>query len=226
MQDKRKIRLFLSIGGLFVVIVLGGLIYFGIRVLDSERQIAPATSTTVATSDLLDSKETSFSITEQSTRTTESTRNSVAQTESSVNDSSSSEKKDATEAVKKFLSVYYTWKLQEKSVSDRAKLLKEQMSKECYEAQSIEADSEQLKELIQTYEKKKEINTSNSTQLVSSRYLSSQIYQDTTDHHLYNIKLKIDQKAPYQKSGTVLSKEFQLRYSDNKVTQIKDVTNR
>ncbi len=224
MQDKRKIRLFLSIGGLFVVIVLGGLIYFGIRVLDSERQITPVTSTTLTKSDTFDSKQTSLS-TEQSTGTAESTRSSVAQTESGVNDSSSSEKKDATEAVKKFLSVYYTWELQEKSVSDRAKLLKEQMSKECYEAQSIEADSEQLKELIQTYEKKKEINTSNSTQLVSSRYLSSQIYQDTADQHLYNIKLKIDQKAPYQKSGTVLSKELQLRYSDNKVTQLKDVTN-
>ncbi len=225
MQDKRKIRLFLSIGGLFVVIVLGGLIYLGIRVLDSEKQITPATSTTLTKSDTFDSKQTSLS-TEQSTRATEITRSSMAQTESSVIDSSSSEKKDATEAVKKFLSVYYTWELQDKSVSDRAKLLKEQMIKECYEAQSIEADSEQLKELIQTYEKKKEINTSNSTQLVSSRYLSSQIYQDTSDKNLYNIKVKIEQKAPYQKSGTVLSKELQLRYSDNKVTQIKDVTNR
>ncbi len=224
MQDKRKIRLFLSIGGLFVVIVLGGLIYLGIRVLDSEKQITPATNTTVTKSNTFDSTQSSFS-SEQSTRTTESTQRSVSQTESSVNDSSHSEKKDATEAVKKFLSVYYTWELQDKSVSDRAKLLKEQMSKDCYEAQAIEADSEQLKELIQTYEKKKEINTSNSTQLVSSRYLSSQIYQDTTDQHLYNIKLKIDQKAPYQKTGTVLSKELQLRYSDNKVTQIKDVTN-
>lgn len=222
MQDKRKMRLFLSLGGLFLVVVLGGLIYLGVQVIKATQTSNQGRENSTIQEQKLDSTQTSDAVEKilNSTETTTSATESTSMTTTSV----SSEQLDSTQEVKKFLSVYYTWELEEKSVTDRAKLLKEQMTKDCYEAQTIESDSELLKELIQTYNKKKEINTSNSTQLVSSRYLSSQVYQDTTDKNVYNVKVKIEQKAPYQKSGTILSKELQLRYLDNKVTRLKEVT--
>ncbi|HFE9852531.1 TPA: hypothetical protein ACGBG5_003028 [Enterococcus faecalis] len=152
---------------------------------------------------------------------TSDSSNETATTESILPEPKAESASDATQQLKKFLSVYFTWELKEKSVADRAQLLQELMSPDCYDGQEIAADSVALQELIQTYEKKKEINTSNAIQLVASRYLASEIYQATTDPTLYNAKVKIEQKAPYQTKGFIGQQVYHIRFEKGKVTQLE-----
>ncbi len=106
-------------------------------------------------------------------------------------------------------------------MNERADLLQELMTDQLYVEKGIEADSEVLKELIDTFNETNEINTSNSMQLLSSRYLSSQIYQDTNDQTLYRITVRVAQKAPYQDAPFIIEESYHLRFEDDQVSNIE-----
>ncbi|GMC02532.1 hypothetical protein K5E_21970 [Enterococcus thailandicus] len=208
MQDKKKIKLIWGIGIGSVVIIFSVLIFMGIQLLNGSKQI--------------DAPQMNQKIEIES----QSTNSSNSDITMSHDSSETSEREiNSTDRIKKFLNVYFTWELEEGSIDDRAKSLKELMSEELYAIKSVEADSEALKELIKTYEETKEINTSNSIQLVSSRYISSKIYQDTNDSNLYRVNVKLEQKAPYQKSGAMTDEDYTLHFENDKVTQIEKVNN-
>lgn len=202
MKDQKKIRLWLGLGLFVVLLLISSLIFIGWHWWETVPQ-------------------RSFPATPAFNQATSDSSNETAKTESILPEPKAESASDATQQLKKFLSVYFTWELKEKSVADRAQLLQELMSPDCYDGQEISADSVALQELIQTYEKKKEINTSNAIQLVASRYLASEIYQATTDPTLYNAKVKIEQKAPYQTKGFIGQQVYHIRFEKGKVTQLE-----
>lgn len=152
--------------------------------------------------------------------TIQTTTNETAQSEQTT-----SSMKEITEnsELEDFLEVYFTWDLTEDSVSDRAIKLENMMSATCYELAEIQTNRELLTKMIQKYEKTKEINTSNSMQLVSSKYLSSQIYQDVKDPSLFYVKVKYEQKAPYQDSAFPMQGDYRVALKNGKITQIKEI---
>ncbi|MBO1137174.1 hypothetical protein P0E66_13095 [Enterococcus faecalis] len=227
MQDKRKLTIILVVGVISLGLLLTGLIVAG-RKMMREHTTSVETSTISTVSS--ERKEMANSSIKESTNTrSESTSTSISkENNKSVEFSSESKvlyseesREEATDKIKKFLMIYFTWELTPKSINDRSLLLKEMMNEACYSEQKIETDSELLKEMVQIYEKKKEINTSNSIQLITSRYLSSQIYQDMSNSTIYHIKVKVEQQAPYQEKGLVLEKEGQIQFINDQVVQIK-----
>ena len=185
-------NLFLGIGFTFLVCFLVGICFLSVRVMNSKKQIV-LPETTQTTNETTQSEQTTSSM-------KEITKNSE---------------------LEEFLETYFTWKLTEESVSDRAIKLENMMSATCYDLTEIQSDKEQLTKMIQKYDKTKEINTSNSMQLVSSNYISSQIYQDTKDSSSYYAKVKIEQKAPYQESAFPMQEEVRITLRNGKITQIK-----
>lgn len=216
MQDKRKIRIIMGASIFLLVAIVVGLVYMTIAFMNTDSQSVQPPTQTQETSDRHDTLETTEGMLTEETASSE-----MLQTQESTE--SSIEKNESVDLLRNFFSVYFTWDLDEKSVSDRADLLKDLMSEELYEQKRIEADSEIIKELINTYQETKEINTSNSTQLVSSRYLSSQIYQDTADNNLYKVTVRIEQKAPYQDSPFTTEESFLVRYLGDQITEMNEV---
>ncbi|MGX7211667.1 hypothetical protein [Enterococcus innesii] len=216
MQDKRKIRIIMGASIFLLVAIVVGLVYMTIAFMNTDSQSVQPPTQTQETSDRQDTLATTEGMLTEETASSE-TLQTQDSTESSV------EKTESVDLLRNFFGVYFTWDLDEKSVSDRADLLKDLMSEELYEQKRIEADSEIIKELINTYQETKEINTSNSTQLVSSRYLSSQIYQDTADKNLYKVTVRIEQKAPYQDSPFMTEESFLVRYLGDQITEMNEV---
>lgn len=207
MRDTRKIGL-LSLILVVVVFFIVFSIYLGLQSFSSKNK-ARIDSDTLLVND------------SYSSEVTESYRSETSNTESEKQASSSEEQQ--TKELERFLEQYFTWSLTEESVQTRADDLELLMSQLCYEQQHILSDSEELVELIKKYEETKEINTSNSIQLVSSQYIDSQIYQDTTDPTLFFVKVQMEQQAPYQESGYLIKKEFHIRFSDGIITQMNEI---
>lgn len=193
MRDKKKMNLFLGIGFTVFIVFLVGLCFLSVRVMNSKKQIVLPETTQTTTNETTQSEQTTSSM-------KEITENSE---------------------LEEFLETYFTWELTEESVSDRAIKLENMMSATCYDLTEIQSDKEQLTKMIQKYDKTKEINTSNSMQLVSSNYLSSQIYQDTKDSSSYYAKVKTEQKAPYQESAFPMQEDVRITLRNGKITQIK-----
>lgn len=218
MQDKRKFRLLAGLG-----VVISALIFIGLILLVGH--FMNAEPPTLEVPNQIQSSQTES----QETRTEESSRvalvgGSSSSKEETIQTTESSRppvrEVDEVSNIRNFLSVYFTWELQEDSVTERAELLQELMTEKLYEEKEIEADSEVLKELIDTFNETNEINTSNSMQLLSSRYLSSQIYQDTNDETLYRVTVRIAKQAPYQDAPFMIEEVYHLRFEDNHVTNL------
>ncbi len=217
MQDKRKMKLLIGACFFLFFVIAGLLIFVGSRFMTGEGQF---TGSVDQSQKQTTSEYHSQESTEESNHATVSSESQSSGTQSA----SESEKGTETsvELLRNFFSVFYTWDLDTESVTKRQELLKGLMSEDLYEQRSIEADSEILKELITTYQKTKEINTSNSTQLLSSRYLSSQIYQDTTDANLYRVTVRFEQKAPYQDEAFINEATYNVRYLGDQVTTLTE----
>ncbi|MCH1976561.1 hypothetical protein MCG01_05385 [Enterococcus hirae] len=208
MQDKKKIKLFWGVGIGSIVLIFSTLFFIGFHFFKDN------TSTT--SSQLSQERPVEESRTTSSTLDSSTTGTARSQEDSSV----VTREIDSSDTIKKFLNVYFTWDLDENSVNNRGKKLKGFMAKELYESKNIEADSETLNELIHTYKETKEINTSNSTQLISSRYVSSKVYQDTIDPNLYRINVKLQQKAPYQGAASLKTETYNIHFDKDKVTRM------
>lgn len=211
MRDKRKVILFWGIGIGSIVLVLCALLFSSVYLFQNNK------STT--SSQMSEERPV-----EESTTTSSTVDSSTTDTVISEEDSSDSVREiNSADKIKKFLSIYFTWDLDENSVNSREKKLKDFMSKELYESQNIEADSESLNEIIHTYKETKEINTSNSTQLISSHYVSSKVYQDTGDPNLYRVNVKLQQKAPYQGSASLKTETYNIYFDKDMVTRMDKV---
>ncbi|EOD7438238.1 hypothetical protein ACJQ40_002743 [Enterococcus faecium] len=212
MQDKKKVRLFWGIGIGSIALILSVVIFSSVYIFHNNK------STT--------SSQVSEERPVEESTTTSSTLDSITTTETAISgeDSSNSVREiNASDKIKKFLSIYFTWDLDESSVNSREKKLKDFMSKELYESKNIEADSESLNEIIHTYKETKEINTSNSTQLISSHYVSSKVYQDTGDPNLYRVNVKLQQKAPYQGSASLKTETYNIQFDKDMVIRMDKV---
>lgn len=123
--------------------------------------------------------------------------------------------------LKNFLELYFSWDLTDESVDERVARLEEMINPNCFESLNIVSDSQTLKEMIATYEETKEINTSNSTQLLSSRYLSSEIYQDTADRMIFYVEVRYEQKAPYQDDAYITKESYRIILENGRVSEIQ-----
>lgn len=208
MRDKKKVILFWGIGIGSIVLVFCALLFSSVYLFQNNK------STT--SSQVSQERPVEESTTTSSTLDSSTTETAISQEDSSV----PAREMDSSDTIKKFLNVYFTWDLDENSVNNREKKLKDFMAKELYESKNIEADSEALNELIHTYKETKEINTSNSTQLISSRYISAKVYQDTIDPTLYKVNVKLQQKAPYQGSASLKTETYSVYFDKDKVTRM------
>lgn len=199
MRDTRKVRLLLIIGCVLAVIVAVGGFYTVNALIHSKHELVVPKKESMATTDQIVSSSESL----------EETHTSSVTEEPKINE---------------FLRDYFTWELTEASVEERATTLKEQLSEPLYQQLAIESDSQALIKAIKKYDQTKEINTSNSTQLLSSQYLSSTIYQDVNQPGSYSIQVKIEQKAPYQTETRPIEKTYRLTMQDETIIQFKDVT--
>lgn len=199
MKDTRKIRVLIILGCLLAFLFVIGSVYVFTVVTGSKREsVIPKTQSTQSTSQIINQSD----------------------------QSEDSQQSDAVEdpEIKTFLTDYFTWDLTENSVENREMKLKNQLSDSCYRQLAIESDSQSLIEAIKKYDDTKEINTSNSTQLISSKYVSSEIYQDIEQPSSYSVQVRVEQKAPYQKETKPIEKSFRLYMQDNKIIQFKEVT--
>lgn len=199
MRDTRKVRLLLIIGCVLAVIVAVGGFYTVNALIHSKHELVVPKKESMATTDQIVSSSESL----------EETHTSSVTEEPKINE---------------FLRDYFTWELTEGSVEERATTLKEQLSEPLYQQLAIESDSQALIKAIKKYDQTKEINTSNSTQLLSSQYLSSTIYQDVNQPGSYSIQVKIEQKAPYQTETRPIEKTYRLTMQDETIIQFKDET--
>lgn len=217
MQDKRKLRLIVGLGFITSILIFSFLFLVVIQFKNAEPPSLEVPNQTQSSQ-----VETQESKTEESSRVAlvdGSSEDETTQTTEAIRPAV--READDTSNIRNFLSVYFTWELEEDSVNERADLLQELMTDQLYEEKGIEADSEVLKELIDTFNETNEINTSNSMQLLSSRYLSSQIYQDTNDQTLYRITVRVAQKAPYQDAPFIIEESYHLRFEDDQVSNIE-----
>lgn len=153
----------------------------------------------------------------------------VSQKSSSQNHSSgsksSSEKTNKhmseKEVLTQFLEVFSTVKLDNDSISHRAEDLKKSMTEAAYQANYVEQDSDELKSLLSKYEKTKQIDTSNSTQLVSKQYLESNLYLNANAPGQYYVELYYTATPVYETKGYTMEAKYNVTVVDNKINSLE-----
>lgn len=149
---------------------------------------------------------------------------SSAQHHSSNSKSSSSESSKQTsekERLTDFLTDFSTVKLDNESIDNRAKQLKESMTEAAYQTNYIEQDSNELKTLLSKYEKTKQIDTSNSTQLVAKKYLESNLYLNANVSGQYYVELYYTATPIYQTKGYTMEAKYNITVIDNKINSLE-----
>lgn len=149
---------------------------------------------------------------------------SSAQHHSSNSKSSSSESSKQTsekERLTDFLTDFSTVKLDNESIDNRAKQLKESMTEAAYQTNYIEQDSNELKTLLSKYEKTKQIDTSNSTQLVAKKYLESNLYLNANVSGQYYVELYYTATPIYETKGYTMEAKYNITVIDNKINSLE-----
>lgn len=142
--------------------------------------------------------------------------NSASRSSSQKSNEQVSEKKVLTQ----FLKNYSTVKLNNDYIDSRANTLKESMTDIAYEANYIEQDSNSLKSLLSKYEKTKQIDTSNSTQLVSRQYLKCNLYLNANIPGQYYVELFFTETPVYQTKGYSMEAKYNITMADAKVSSL------
>ncbi|MDT2923000.1 hypothetical protein P7H94_13960, partial [Lactococcus lactis] len=70
------------------------------------------------------------------------------------------------------------------------------------------------------YKKTKQINTSNSTQLVARSYKKGSIYQSSDDKNKYFVEIEYLETPIYQKEGYMVDSKYDVTMDENKVAAI------
>ena len=124
------------------------------------------------------------------------------------------------EALEQFLEVYSSWKLENSSIDSRANKLQDLMTSTAYQNNYISDDAQHLKDFLSNYQKTKQINTSNSTLLVSRQYSKSNIYLDANKDNQYYVELYYTETPVYQSSGYTIEAKYNISMIDNQVNNI------
>lgn len=149
---------------------------------------------------------------------------SSAQHHSSNSKSSSSESSKQTsekERLTDFLTDFSTVKLDNEAIDNRAKLLKNSMTEAAYQTNYIEQDSNELKTLLSKYKKTKQIDTSNSTQLVAKKYLESNLYLNANVSGQYYVELYYTATPIYETKGYTMEAKYNITVIDNKINSLE-----
>lgn len=203
MTDKRKVRFLVGLTVVVIVTLIGSLLFVVSRIKQTD-------------------KERVSQSTVQTHSTQEKRRSDL---NANISHSSNEDLQKlivGDDELNEFLSLYFNWDLTEKSVTERATLLEPKMSADCYQRLGIESERDAMVQMIRKYEEDKEINTSNSTQLITSRLISSRVYQNTTDTSNYLVQVKLEQTPPYQETTKPIDKSYRLVLVDGKVTYLQE----
>lgn len=207
MINKKNVSLFVLIAtGVVIVLVLIGIFAVG----KINKQVA--TNKASQSQSISISKEQHVS------------QKSSSQNHSSGSKSSSEETNkhmSEKEVLTQFLEVFSTVKLDNDSISHRAEDLKKTMTEAAYQANYVEQDSDELKSLLSKYEKTKQIDTSNSTQLVSKQYLESNLYLNANTPGQYYVELYYTETPIYEQKGYKIVAKYEITIIDNKVNTLE-----
>lgn len=207
MINKKKFSLFILIAtGVVLVLLLIGIFTVG------------KINKRVATNKI--SQSQSISISQKQSKHHQSS----AQHHSSGSKSSSVEPKEDSDEKKtltEFLKVFSTVTLDDNSIDNRAKTLKESMTEPAYQTNYIEQDSNELKNLLSKYKKTKEIDTSNSTQLVSRQYVESNLYLNANVPGQYYVELYYTATPIYETKGYTMEAKYNITVIDNKINSLE-----
>ncbi|ARE13485.1 hypothetical protein LLUC08_1153 [Lactococcus lactis subsp. lactis] len=207
MINKKNVSLFVLIAtGVVIVLVLIGI--FAVGKINKQ----------VATNKASHSQSISISK-ERHDSQKSSSQNHPSGSKSSSDDSNKhmSEK----EVLAQFLEDFSTVKLDNDSISHRAEDLKKSMTETAYQANYIEQDSDELKSLLSKYEKTKQIDTSNSTQLVSKHYLESNLYLNANVPGQYYVELYYTAIPVYETKGYTMQAKYNVTVVDNKINSLE-----
>ncbi|MDT2904812.1 hypothetical protein [Lactococcus lactis] len=207
MINKKNVSLFVLIAtGAVIVLVLIGI--FAVGKINKQ----------VATNKASQSQSISIS------KERHDSQKSSSQNHSSGSKSSSEESKkhlSDKEVLTQFLEDFSTIKLDNDSISLRAKDLKKSMTEAAYQANYIEQDSIELKSLLSKYEKTKQIDTSNSTQLVSKQYLESNLYLNANVPGQYYVEVYYTETPIYESKGYKIVAKYEITIVDNKINTLE-----
>lgn len=202
MINKKNVSLFVLIStGVVIVLVLIGIFAVGII----NRQVTTNKASQIS-KELNDSQKSS------------------PENHSSGSNSSSEESKkhlSDKEVLTQFLEDFSTVKLDNDSISHRADELKKSMTEAAYQANYVEQDSDELKSLLSKYEKTKQIDTSNSTQLVSKQYLESNLYLNANVPGQYYVELYYTETPIYESKGYKIVAKYEITIVDNKINTLE-----
>jgi len=207
MINKKNVSLFVLIAtGIVIVLVLIGI--FAVGKINKQ----------VATNKASQSQSISISKERHDTQKSSSQNYSSG---SKSNSEESNKHKSEKEVLTQFLEDFSTVKLDNDSIDNRAKLLKESMTEAAYQANYVAQDSDELKSLLSKYEKTKQIDTSNSTQLLSKQYLESNLYLNANASGQYYVELYYTATPIYESKGYTMEAKYNVTVVDNKINSLE-----
>lgn len=146
---------------------------------------------------------------------------------SSANETPSSSDRETTQSgnsdttLENFFKSYQTQKLDKISLEQRQDSLKNEMTEKGFQASHISDDTRALIPMIEQYQKTKTIDTSNSTQLIESDYISSKIYQQqNAGEGAYYVEVTFTECPIYQKVATTMVARYNVFVLQGKVDNL------
>ena len=201
MINRKKLTIVIGVGlGILLVLIVG--VVFAVGIINKQR-LSNEFPKKVAQSTMFK--------TSQSSKTNASTKSSESTSTSSRNTP------NQNQVVETFLKTYLTWNLTPSSIDQRTQRLQSLMTTSCYQANNILQDATQLKALLTIYQKTKQIDTSNSTALVSRQYLNSNIYQNANSQNQYYVDVTYTETPVYQKTGYTMEAKYNLTIEEGQV---------
>jgi lipopolysaccharide export LptBFGC system permease protein LptF len=202
-QSKLKKLIVLAAVGGVLVVVLG---VFLVNLL-----IQPKASETRTQNQTMTSQATSSS--------SNPPKSSADETPSSSDTTTQSENNDTT--LENFFKSYQTQKLDKISLEQRQDSLKNEMTEKGFQVSHISDDTRALIPMVEQYQKTKTIDTSNSTQLIESDYISSKIYQQqNAGEGAYYVEVTFTERPIYQKVGTTMVARYNVFVLQGKVDNL------
>lgn len=204
MINRKKLRLFVLIGIVIIVILAGG-VFFTAKAI--KKQVAHNN----------ERQQTQVKKSEQPP-TSSSSNNTLSGDEKVPEKTSDKLSQKAT--LTQFLETFSTWKLNNTSIDNRAKALQTLMAPLAYQSNYIKEEADQLKLLLERYQKTKQIDTSNSTQLVSRQYERSNLYLNANSQGQYYVELYYYETPVYQTTGYTIEAKYNITMNGNQVVSL------
>jgi hypothetical protein len=112
------------------------------------------------------------------------------------------------------------------AIEARAKALQPMMTVSAYQSSYIKDDSQTLISMLATWQKTKQINTSNSEGLIEKTYASAKIYQQTNaGKGAYFVQAEYQTRPIYIKDPYMMQATYDISMIGNKVASLAMVGN-